>query len=94
MDKDSAVRRSGLVFQDMLYDENVGSHVAWGTGYPVNVDGAVAMTPEERIAAGLNQAATHVDVVIGSPDVEIDGIDTDGTVTPITRGDTFVLAEA
>ncbi len=94
VDKDSAVRRTGLVFQDMLYDENVGSHIAWGTGYPVNVDGAVAMTSEQRVDAGLNQSATHVDVVIGSPDVEIDGIDPDGTVTPITRGDTFVLAEA
>jgi aminopeptidase len=94
VDKDSAVRRAGLVFQDMLYDENVGSHIAWGTGYPVNVSGAVKMTPPQRVDAGLNQSATHVDIVIGSPDVEIDGIAPDGTITPITRGDTFVLAEA
>lgn len=94
VDKDSAVRRSGLVYNDMLYDENVGSHVAWGTGYPVNVEGAVDMAPDDRVERGLNQSNTHVDIVIGSPDVEIDGIAADGTVTPITRGDTFVLDSA
>jgi len=52
------------------------------------------MTPQQRIEAGLNQSPTHVDIVIGSPDVEIDGIAVDGTITPITRGDTFVLADA
>lgn len=92
VDKESAVRRTGLVFQDMLFDENAGSHVAWGTGYPTTVRGGVELDPQSRIDAGLNQAATHVDVVIGSPDVEIDGIDRNGTATPITRGDTFVLS--
>lgn len=94
VDKDSAVKRSGLVYQDMLYDENAGSHVAWGTGFPFNVPGTDRLKPEERINQGLNQASTHVDIVIGSPEVEIDGIDRDGTVTPITRGDTFVLPTA
>jgi aminopeptidase len=94
VDKDSAVRRSGIVYNDMLYDENAGSHVAWGTGYPVNVAGGNEMAPDDRIEQGLNQSATHVDIVIGSPDVEIDGIGKDGSVTPITRGDTFVLSSA
>ncbi|MDC5696967.1 aminopeptidase [Intrasporangium calvum] len=94
VDKESAVRRSGLVYQDMLYDENIGSHVAWGAGYPFNVPGSDRLGPDERIQQGLNQANTHVDIVIGSPQVEIDGIDKDGAVTPITRGDTFVLPTA
>jgi aminopeptidase len=94
VDKDSAVRRSGLVYQDMLYDENAGSHVAWGAGFPFNVPGSDALEPDERIDQGLNQASTHVDIVIGSPEVEIDGFARDGTVTPITRGDTFVLPSA
>jgi len=94
VDKDSAVKRSGLVYQDMLYDENAGSHVAWGAGFPFNVPGSDALNPDERVSQGLNQSSTHVDIVIGSPEVEIDGIAKDGTVTPITRGDTFVLASA
>jgi aminopeptidase len=42
----------------------------------------------------MNSSPTHVDVVVGSPDVEIDGIQADGTAVPVTRGDVFVLAEA
>jgi aminopeptidase len=94
VDGGSRVKRTGLVFQDMLYDENVGCHVAWGMGYSTSFRGAQQATPEERIRAGLNQSATHVDVVVGSPDVEVDGIDADGAVTPILRGDAFVLSEA
>jgi aminopeptidase len=94
VDRDSAVRRSGLVYQDMLYDENVGSHVAWGAGFPSVVPGANDRSPDDRVADGLNQSPVHVDIVIGSPDVEIDGIHADGTVVPITREDTFVLDTA
>ena len=93
VDKDSAVARTGLVFKDMLYDENVGSHIAWGMGYPASFDGALAQDTGERIAAGLNQSATHVDIVIGSPEVQIDGIHADGAVVPVTRGDEFVLTD-
>ena len=94
VDSGSRVRRTGLVFKDMLYDENVGSHVAWGAGFPFAVEGANDLTPEQRIARGLNQSATHVDIVVGSPDVEIHGIADDGTVVPIVEGDTFVLGDA
>jgi aminopeptidase len=91
VDGGSRVRRAGLVFKDMLYDENVGSHVAWGAGFPFAVEGANDLTPEERIARGLNQSATHVDIVVGSPEVEIHGIAPDGTVVPVVEGDAFVL---
>jgi leucyl aminopeptidase (aminopeptidase T) len=43
--------------------------------------------------AGLNQSDTHVDIVIGSPEVQIDGIHADGSVVPVTRGDEFVLKD-
>jgi aminopeptidase len=93
VDRDSAVARTGLVYKDMLFDENVGSHIAWGMGFPSSLPGALEQTPEERIASGLNHANTHVDVVIGSPEVQIDGVHADGSVVPITRGDEFVLTE-
>jgi aminopeptidase len=93
VDQDSAVAKTGLVFKDMLYDENVGSHIAWGMGYPTSFRGALEQSPEERISSGLNQAATHVDVVIGSPEVQIDGIHADGSVVPVTRGNAFVLTD-
>lgn len=78
----------------MLYDENVGSHVAWGNGFPLALERGTDLTPQQRIDSGVNQAATHVDIVVGSPDVEIDGIHADGTAVAITRGDQFVLGSA
>jgi aminopeptidase len=93
VDQDSAVARTGLVYKDMLFDENVGSHIAWGMGFPSSHRGSLEQTPEERVAAGLNQASTHVDIVIGSPEVQIDGIHADGSVVPVTRGDEFVLTD-
>jgi aminopeptidase len=94
VDGDSAVRRTNLTYGDMLYDENIGSHVAWGSGFPVAFERGLEMTPDELREAGMNSSPTHVDVVVGSPDVEIDGIQADGTAVPVTRGDVFVLAEA
>jgi aminopeptidase len=93
VDRDSAVARTGLVYKDMLFDENVGSHIAWGMGFPNSLPGARELSPEERVASGLNQADTHVDIVIGSPEVQIDGIHADGSVVPVTRGDEFVLQD-
>jgi aminopeptidase len=91
VDSASRVRRTGLTFNDMLYDENVGCHVAWGAGFPTAFDGGLRLDPQSRIDAGLNQAATHVDVVVGSPDVEVDGVDRFGHRIPLIRGDQFVL---
>jgi aminopeptidase len=93
VDRDSAVARTGLVYKDMLFDENVGSHIAWGMGFPSSLPGALDQSEEERVASGLNQANTHVDIVIGSPEVQIDGIHADSSVVPITRGDEFVLTD-
>jgi aminopeptidase len=93
VDSDSKVAETGLVYKDMLYDENVGSHVAWGFGFPGTRPGTLEQTPEQRIDSGLNQSATHMDIVIGSPEVQIDGIHADGSVVAVTRGDEFVLRD-
>jgi aminopeptidase len=94
VDADSAVRRTGLTYGDMLFDENAGSHIAWGTGFATTVENGTEMSPQQLIESGVNQANTHVDVVVGSPEVEIDGIYPDGSAVAITRGDTFVLDTA
>jgi aminopeptidase len=91
VDGDSRVRRTQLTYRDMLFDENSASHVAWGAGFPTTIEGGTDLDAQQRIDAGVNQSATHVDVVVGSPDVEIDGIGADGHVTPVLRGDEFVL---
>ena len=91
VDGDSRVRRTQLTYRDMLYDENAASHVAWGAGFPTTIEGGTELDVQQRIEAGVNQSATHVDVVVGSPDVEVHGIAADGTSTPVLVGDEFVL---
>jgi aminopeptidase len=93
VDADSVVAATGLVYKTMLFDENVGSHIAWGNGYTIGMEGSLDRTPEQRVSDGLNQSNTHVDIVIGSPEVQIDGIHADGSVVPVTRGDQFVLRD-
>ena len=49
VDRDSRVAATGLVYRDMLFDENVGSHIAWGFGFPTAFRGMVDRSPDERV---------------------------------------------
>jgi aminopeptidase len=91
VDGESPIGRTGIVFHDTLYDENAGCHIAWGNAFPQTMAGAHALDRDQRIAAGLNVSSVHTDVVMGDAAVEVDGIGSDGTVTPIIREDRWVL---
>lgn len=85
VDGGSRVRRAGVLFHDMLYDENAGSHIAWGQGFPMVV-------PDGDASAGVNHvAAVHTDVVVGGPGVSIAGVTGDGQEVPIITDDEWVL---
>lgn len=92
VDGESAVARAGVVFHDTLFDENANSHIAWGRGFEEALPGAREMDESARLALGLNQSRVHTDVVIGGPQVQVDGIGRDGRVTPLIRDDRWVLA--
>jgi aminopeptidase len=91
VDGSSAVGKTGLVFQDTLFDENASCHIAYGNGLPMAVEGSDGLSPEELLAMGVNMSGQHTDFMIGGPEVDVDGIDRDGRVTPILRDDVFVL---
>jgi aminopeptidase len=89
VDGSSRVRAAGVVFHNTLYDENAGSHVAWGQSFPMVLPEVT--DPDERAAAGLNMSAVHTDVVVGGPGVDVVGTTRDGREVPLITDDTWVL---
>lgn len=81
----SPISQSNLTFFNTLFDENASNHLAIGSAYAFSVEGGTEMTDEELEAAGLNRSDVHVDFMIGSAEMDIDGIRADGTVVPIFR---------
>ncbi|WNR44448.1 aminopeptidase [Paenibacillus roseipurpureus] len=82
---DSPISQSGIIYYNTLFDENASCHVALGNAYPFTIEGGTTMTPEELAENGYNKSLIHVDFMIGSPDMEIDGIMADGTRLPVFR---------
>jgi len=79
----SPIARSGRLFYNTLLDENAASHVAVGMAYPNTLGGGDA---EDRGARGGNASSIHVDWMIGSADMDVDGIREDGSSVPVMRG--------
>ncbi|HFU9428665.1 TPA: aminopeptidase [Streptococcus agalactiae] len=82
---------SGLIFFNTLFDENASNHLAIGSAYAFNVEGGTEMTSQELDEAGLNRSSTHVDFMIGSEQMDIDGIRADGTAVPIFRNGEWAI---
>jgi aminopeptidase len=88
VDSSSRVGETGIVFKNTLFDENAAAHIAWGDGISwVLGDRSV----EEAHQAGMNESDTHTDFMVGSPELEVDGIAADGTAVPILREGVWVL---
>jgi aminopeptidase len=92
VDGSSAVKRTGLVFCDTLFDENATCHIAFGRGIPSTLGLEGETTPEELLARGVNVSAVHTDFMIGGPEVEVDGLDAAGNATPVIHGDVWQLS--
>lgn len=82
---DSPISNTGTLFYNTLYDENASCHIALGSGYAFSVDGGKEMSREELEQEGINDSITHVDFMIGSADLDITGIEKDGTETAIFK---------
>ena len=81
----SPIASSGMLFYNTLFDENAASHIALGQAYSSCLREGDKMTPEELAAKGANDSLIHVDWMIGSAQLDIDGETSTGAVEPLMR---------
>ena len=81
VDAEGRIGKSGRVYMETLLDENAASHVALGSGYHSQVG--------EDDRARVNESNIHVDVMIGSPEIEVTGITSSGEEVPVLSGGAF-----
>jgi aminopeptidase len=86
----SPISKSGLLFYNTLFDENAASHLAVGAAYRFTLSGGEEMSDEDFERAGGNRSVTHVDFMIGSGALDVDGRHADGTTEPVMRSGEWV----
>jgi aminopeptidase len=88
----SPISQSGLLFQNTLFDENAASHIALGQAYSKCIIGGGDMSEDELKQRGANRSLIHVDWMIGSAEIDVDGIDANGNAEPIMRKGEWAVA--
>lgn len=81
----SPISQSNILFYNTLFDENASNHLAIGSAYAFCIEGGKSMSSDELKAHGLNESITHVDFMIGSELMNIDGVTADGQSEPVFR---------
>ncbi len=82
----SPISQSGLLFYNTLLDENASCHLALGSAYRFSLNNWESMTGEEFEQLGGNNSLVHSDFMIGSGDLDIDGVLKSGEIEPVFRG--------
>jgi aminopeptidase len=77
VDREGRIGPLGTVFFNTLLDENAASHIAFGSGFPFLV--------EDDDLGRVNKSGTHVDFMVGSPELEVDGLTAAGERVPVLR---------
>jgi aminopeptidase len=87
----SPISSSGILFNNTLFDENAACHIALGAAYPFTLAGGVGMNEEELAIHGANDSIIHVDWMIGSGEISVQGERNDATFEPIMTNGDWVL---
>jgi aminopeptidase len=82
----SPIASSGLLFWNTLFDENAASHIALGQAYTTCLIDGDRLSPEELASQGANDSLIHVDWMIGSNKMDVDGVTAQGAAEPVMRG--------
>lgn len=86
----SPIAQSGILFWNTLFDENAASHIALGQAYSTCLIGGEKMDSAQLATLGANESLIHVDWMIGSAEMDVDGINADGTAEPLMRKGAWV----
>jgi aminopeptidase len=90
---DSPVFQSGLVFEEILFDENAACHIAIGSAYKFCLKDSHTLTPELLKELGCNESSVHTDMMISSEQVDVIATLHDGSRLPIiTKGEWCTLS--
>ncbi len=81
----SPLAQAGILFYNGLFDENAASHLALGKSYPTSLRGGSQMSAAELAARGANDSLVHLDFMIGSNEMNVDGMNADGTREAVMR---------
>jgi aminopeptidase len=81
----SPISKSGLLFLNTLFDENAACHIALGQCYSKCFVDGDKLTPEQIAAQGGNKSLIHIDWMIGSDQIDVDGVHADGRRVPVFR---------
>ena len=81
----SPISQSGLLFYNTLFDENAASHIALGQCYSKCFKGGENLSKDEIIKRGGNSSMIHIDWMIGSDEINVDGMNSNGAAIPIFR---------
>jgi len=86
----SPIASSGLLFMNTLFDENAACHIALGQAYSSCIKDGDTLTPEQLASRGANSSLIHVDWMIGSNRIDVDGVRDAGDAVPVMRGGEWV----
>jgi aminopeptidase len=86
----SPIAASGLLFMNTLFDENAACHIALGKAYSSCLQDGDSLSPEQLAARGANDSLIHVDWMIGSNHIDVDGITASGESVPVMRAGEWV----
>ena len=85
VDSASRIGRAGRIYGDTLLDENAAAHIAFGDGFGATRNGDSGV--------GINRSSVHLDVMIGSDEVEVTGIGARGRRVPLIAGGEWQLPD-
>ncbi|MEM7133372.1 MAG: aminopeptidase [Chloroflexota bacterium] len=91
VDVDSPINQTGLIFHEILFDENAVCHIAFGEAYPDGMANSKGLSPDELEAAGVNQSDAHLDFMIGTATMDVIGTCADGSQVNIMEQGHFTM---